>query len=426
MGKNGMGSERRIDMMAMTDDTKRQPPIDGERVRELTARHVMQTYRRLPLVLVRGEGSWVWDDQGRRYLDFVSGIAVTAAGHVHPEITAAICRQAQTLAHVSNLYHTAPQAELASRLARLSGLDRVFFCNSGAEANEAALKLARRWAWLKAGGSGAPEPAPHVVLTAVRSFHGRTYGALTLTGQEKYHAGFAPLVPGVAHVPLNDVAALEAAFTPEVAAVLLEPVQGEGGVYPCTEEYLRTARRLCDQHGALLIFDEVQTGLGRTGRSFAFQHFGVVPDALTLAKALGGGLPLGALAAREEVAAALAPGTHASTFGGNPVCCAAGLAFLDLLEREDLPGRAERLGRRLVEGLLGLGRHNPKVGEVRGLGLMLGVDVGEEAAEVAAACREAGLLLNAVGPHTLRLLPPLTVSEGELDLALSILDKVLA
>lgn len=399
--------------------------VEGGRIKELTDRHVMNTYRRLPLVLTRGEGSWVWDAEGRRYLDFVTGLAVTGLGHAHPQVTAAICRQAQVLGHVSNFYYSAPQSELAARLARLSGLDRVFFCNSGAEANEAALKLARRWAWRRAG-KPAGEPSPSLVLAAANSFHGRTYGALSLTGQAKYHAGFAPLVPGIVHVPLNDVAALEAAFGPEVGALVLEPVQGEGGIHPCTEEFLRAARRLCDAHEALLILDEVQTGLGRTGRMFAFQHYGIVPDVLTLAKALGGGLPLGATLAREEVAAAFEPGAHASTFGGNPVCCAAGLAVLDVLEREDLPGRAAHLGRRLVQGLLELGLRNAKVGEVRGLGLMVGVDVGEEAAQVAAACREAGLLVNAVGPHTLRLLPPLTAAEEEIDLAVSILEKVLA
>jgi predicted acetylornithine/succinylornithine family transaminase len=400
--------------------------IDGGRVKELTDRHVMDTYRRLPLVLVKGEGSWVWDAEGRRYLDFVSGLAVTGVGHAHPAVTEAICRQAHTLAHVSNFYYSAPQAELAERLARLSGLPRVFFCNSGAEANEAAFKLARRWAWHKAGGAGATGRVPRVVVSAERSFHGRTYGALTLTGQARYQEGFAPLVPEVTHVPLNDLAALQQALIPEVCALILEPVQGEGGVYPCTVEYLQAARRLCTERGVLLILDEVQTGLGRTGRVFAFQHYGIVPDVVTLAKALGGGLPLGATLAAEDVAGALGPGSHATTFGGNPVCCAAGLAVLDLLEREDLAERADRLGRRLVYGLLQLGRKNPKVGEVRGLGLMLGVDLGEEAGAVAAACRERGLLLNAVGPHTLRFLPPLTVTEDELAWALGTLEAVLA
>lgn len=399
--------------------------IDGRRVRELTARHVMNTYRRLPLVLVRGEGSWVWDDEGRRYLDFVSGLAVTGVGHAHPAVVEAIARQAKVLGHVSNLYHSAPAAELAERLARASGLDQVFFCNSGAEANETALKLARRWAWRQAGSAGGKGPVPHVVLAAQHSFHGRTYGAMSLTGQAKYQEGYAPLVPGIVHVPLNDPAALEAAFTREVCAVLLEPVQGEGGVYPCTEEYLKAARRLCDEGGALLMLDEVQTGLGRTGKMFAFQHYGIRPDVLTLAKTLGGGLPLGATLARKEVAEAFVPGSHASTFGGNPICCAAGLAVMDLLEREALPERAARLGRRLVEGLLDLGRRNLKVGEVRGLGLMVGVDIGDEAAAVAAACRERGLLVNAVGEHTLRFLPPLVATEEEIDLALAILEQAL-
>lgn len=409
----------------MTQENTQWKSIDGERVRELTDRNVMQTYRRLPLVLVRAEGSWVWDAEGRKYLDFVSGLAVTGVGHTHPGVTAAICRQAGTLAHVSNFYYSAPQAELAERLVQASGLDRVFFCNSGAEANEAAFKLARRYAWAKAGGEAAFGRVPHVILAAERSFHGRTYGAVSLTGQEKYQQGFEPLVPGVVHVPLNDVAALEAAFGPEVCAIILEPVQGEGGVNPCRPEYLRAARRLCDEREALLILDEVQTGLGRTGKMFAFAHFGVKPDILTLAKALGGGLPLGATLAREEVAEAFVPGAHASTFGGNPVCCAAGLAVLDLLQEQDLPGRAARLGERLVKGLLTLGRKHLQVGEVRGLGLMVGVDLDGSAAEVASACREKGLLVNAVGERTLRFLPPLTATETEIDLALAVLDEVL-
>ncbi|MGE5507577.1 MAG: aspartate aminotransferase family protein [Chitinophagales bacterium] len=398
--------------------------FDGAKIKELTDRHVMDTYRRLPLVAAWAEGSHIHDAGGRSYLDFISGLAVTALGHCHPKVVEAIAAQAKVLGHVSNIYYTAPAAFLAERLASLSGLERVFFCNSGAEANEAALKLARHFAWRKAG---CPEggQAPYVVVTAARSFHGRTYGALTATGQTKYHAGFAPLLPGVVHVPLNDLAALEAALTPEVCAVLLEPVQGEGGVYPCSVEYLQGVRRLCDERGILLMLDEIQTGLGRTGRMFAFEHFEIKPDVMTLAKALGGGLPLGAMLAREEVAAAFQPGDHASTFGGNPIACAAGLAVLEVLVDENLPARAAGLGRRLVGGLLALGRRNPLVGEVRGLGLMVGVDIDADAPLVAARCREAGLLVNAVGPHTLRFLPPLTVTPEEIDTAVSLVEQAL-
>lgn len=384
----------------------------------LTTAHVMETYRRLPLTLVRGEGSRVWDDQGRSYLDFVSGLAVTALGHCHPKVTAAICTQAKELAHTSNIYYTLPQAQLAEELTRLSSLDRVFFCNSGAEANEAALKLARIYQWRKTGGV----KAPFEVVTAEHSFHGRTFGAMTATGQRKYQDGFTPLVPGFRYVPFNDLAALEAAITPATAAVMLEPIQGEGGIHPASQEYLVGARRLCDAHGVLLILDEVQTGLARTGRMFAFERYGIVPDIVTLAKALGGGLPLGATLARAEVAVAFQPGNHASTFGGNPVCCAAGLAVLGVMTRDRLAEQSERLGAYLVAGLQALGRRHPAVGQIRGFGLMLGVDVAGEAAEIAARCREGGLLINAVGPHTLRLLPPLTASTAEVDAALVILE----
>lgn len=396
------------------------PPASSAEIRALLDRCGMHTYRRAPLVLVRGEGCLVWDAEGRRYLDFVAGIAVNALGHAHPRLVEAICAQAARLMHCSNLYYNEPQARLAEELTRRSGLERAFFCNSGAEANEAALKLARRYAAQRWG------PHRYQVVTALSSFHGRTYGALTATGQEKYHHGFEPLVPGFRYVPLNDLEALAAAVDERTCAVLLEPVQGEGGVRPCTVEYLQGAQELCRQRGALLILDEVQTGLGRTGRFWAYEHFGVRPDILTLAKALGGGFPIGAMLAREEVAAAFTPGSHASTFGGNPLACAAALAVLQVMDEEGLPSRAERLGRYLKEKLVELATRLPAVREVRGLGLLVGVELSVPAAPVVETCRERGLLINAIGERVLRLAPPLVVSEAEVDQAVEIIGESLA
>lgn len=384
-------------------------------VQQSSDRHVMRTYNRLPVALMDGEGTWVRDIEGKRYLDFVGGLAVSGLGHGHPALVEAIREAAGRILHMSNLYYIEPQARLAARLAQLSGLERAFFANSGAEANEAAIKLARRYG--RRGGNDR-----YKIVTALNSFHGRTLGALAATGQPKYQEGFGPLPGGFEYVPLNDIAALEAAVDGNTAAVMLEPIQGESGVRPCTPEYLRAARDICDARGAVLILDEIQTGMGRTGRMFAWQHFGVRPDIMTLAKSLGGGIPIGAMLAREDVAAAFGPGAHGTTFGGNPFACRVACAVLDIIENEQLVAAAEAAGQRLkvvLERLDG-------VAEVRGKGLMIGVELaGLPAPRVMEACLARGLLINAIGDAILRLLPPLNVTEQEIDEALTIIDAVL-
>jgi predicted acetylornithine/succinylornithine family transaminase len=376
----------------------------------------MTTYPPQPVTFVRGEGSKLWDDQGRCYLDFLSGLAVTSLGHSHPDVADAVCRQARTLLHVSNLYGTEPQREVAQTLDRLvdAGPGRVFFCNSGAEANEAAIKLARKWA-----GHGR-----HAVISAYGSFHGRTLATLHATGQPAKHEPFQPLPEGFRHVAWQDVAALEAAIDPTVAAVLLEPVQGEGGVNPAGEQYFQSVRRLCDDRGILMMVDEVQTGLGRTGRWFGFQHYGTHPDVVTVAKALGNGVPIGACWARDDVARAFVPGDHATTFGGQPLATAAARAVLEVMEREKVPERAGEMGRALTAALVDL----PGVKDVRGLGLLIAVelDAPYPAGAVASAALNAGLVVNAVTPTALRLAPSLLVTAEEISKAVAILQKAIA
>ncbi|TML37166.1 MAG: acetylornithine transaminase [Actinobacteria bacterium] len=374
----------------------------------------MPTYPPQPVTFVRGQGTELFDESGRRYLDFLSGLAVTSLGHAHPAVAEALSEQARTLLHVSNLYGTRPQHEVAGTLDRLiGGGGKVFFCNSGAEANECAIKLARKW-----GGRGR-----HVVVSAYGSFHGRTLATLHATGQPQKHEAFQPLPEGFRHVAWNDLDALEAAMDPSVAAVLLEPVQGEGGVNPASAEYFRGVRRLCDERQVLLAVDEVQTGLGRTGRWFGFQHFDVRPDVVTMAKALGNGVPIGACWARAEVADAFRPGDHATTFGGQPLATAAAAAVLATMEAERLPERAAAAGERLSKALEAL----PEVAGVRGLGLLLAACLTEPVAkDVAARCLQAGLVLNAVTDDALRLAPPLTVSDAEIDEAVGVLGRVLS
>lgn len=390
-----------------------------EHVAALTADYLLRTYNRLPIELVRGDGTRVWDSAGKQYWDFVAGLAVSGLGHGHPAVVAAIREAAGGILHTSNLYHIGPQARLAQRLTQLSGFDRAFFANSGAEVNEGAIKLARRYGQRDGGKR-------HKIVSALASFHGRTLGALAATGQPKYHAGFAPMPAGFDYVPLNDIEALKAIVDDETAAIMLEPIQGESGVRPCEPEYLQAVRALCDERGVLLIFDEIQTGLGRTGRMFAFEHFGVRPDIMTLAKALGGGIPIGALLATEQVAGAFEPGAHATTFGGNPFACRVALAVLDVITGEDLPAAAARAGARLREGIQTIGREPAVVSEVRGYGLMLGVQLkGIVAPKVMAACQERGLLINAIGDSVLRLLPPLNVTDAEVDEAVDIIGQAL-
>ena len=374
----------------------------------------MPTYPDPPVTFVRGAGSRLWDDSGKRYLDFLSGLAVTSLGHCHPVVAAALAAQARRLLHVSNLFATTIGSEVAATLDRLvGGGGQVFFCNSGAEANECAIKLARKW-----GGHGR-----YVVASAYGSFHGRTLATLHATGQPSKHEAFQPLPEGFRHVAWNDVAALEGALDPSTAAVLLEPVQGEGGIQVASEEYFRGVRRLCDERGILFMVDEVQTGLGRTGEWFGFQHFAVQPDVVTVAKALGNGVPIGACWARREVAAAFEPGDHATTYGGQPLAAAAARAVLAVMEMEDVPVRAAAAGHRLREGLRAL----PGVREVRGLGLLLAAELdGPRAGAVAAAALEAGLVVNALTPSALRLAPSLLVTDNQIDEGLGLLAEALA
>jgi len=393
--------------------------MDSRQILKLTDKYVATTYARFPVALVRGKGARVWDADGKEYLDFVGGIAVMSLGHSHPAVVRAIQQQAKRLLHVSNLYYTAPQSELARELCRHSFADRVFFCNSGAEANEAAIKLARRHgaAWL--GGR-------YEILSTHNSFHGRTLATLTATGQEKVRAGYDPLPQGFRQVPYNDLAAMEAAIDEKTVAVLVEPIQGEGGVVVADENYLRGLRELCDRHGLLLIFDEVQVGMGRTGKLFAYEHYGVEPDIMTLAKALGGGLPLGAMLAKEKVARSFVPGSHASTFGGNPLVCSAGLAVLRTLLQGGALKNCARMGRLLLKGLKGLKGRFSWIREVRGKGLILGMELERDGSKIVVDCLQAGLLINCTAQNVLRLLPPLTSGRKEIDRGLAILEKVLS
>jgi len=384
--------------------------------------HVMKTYSRQPVQFVRGKGAYLYDAAGREYLDLLAGIAVCSVGHCHPYLVRALQNQAAQLLHVSNIYLTEPQARLARRLVELSDFERVFFCNSGAEANEAAIKIGRKWGRTTGG------EAKTNFVTATNSFHGRTLATVTATGQPKYNKPFAPLPAGFAYVPFNDVEALRAAVDENTAAILMEPIQGEGGVWPATVEYLREARALADRSGALLIFDEVQTGMGRTGSLWAYQRYGVVPDIMTLAKGLGGGLPIGACLARGAAADVLQPGDHGSTFAGNPLTTTAANAVLDILADEQLTENARRVGAHFVSRLAELRDANPEtVGSIRGMGLMLGIEIKTgQARKIVAAALDFGLVINATGDDTLRILPPLTLTEAQVDDAMQRLQKAIS
>lgn len=372
----------------------------------------IQNYGRLPLSFARGNGARLWDNAGKEYLDFLGGIAVVTVGHAHAGVTEAISHQAATLLHTANLFFIEPQVRLAERLHQISGGMRAFFCNSGAEANEAALKMARKWA--KDKGSDRYE-----VITTIDSFHGRTYGSLAATGQPKYHQGFEPMPAGFVHVPRNDIEALKAAVNERTAAIMLEPIQGESGVFPMTPEYLQAARELCDANGAALIFDEVQCGMGRTGTFFGFESSGVRPDIIAMAKGLGNGVPIGCLLATEEAASALAPGTHGCTFGGNFLSTAAALATLDALFSESLMENATEVGEYFAAALRTWGEETGAVAEVRGRGLMVGVTLQRPLArDLMKASLERGLIFNAVGDTILRFLPPLCISKGDVDEAM--------
>ncbi len=367
---------------------------------------LMTTYNRLPVAFARGAGAWLWDADGRRHLDALCGIAVTGLGHAHPEITAALADQADTLLHTSNLYRIPLQESLGERLCALAGMERAFFCNSGAEANEAALKIAR----LHGHARGVDRPA---VIVMEQSFHGRTLATLSATGSRKVQAGFEPLVEGFVRVPFDDLDAVRAVArnSPSVTAVLVEPVQGEGGIRVPQPGYLAGLRELCDAHDWLLMLDEIQTGIGRTGRMFACQHEGVLPDVMSVAKALGNGMPIGACLARGAAAALFQPGNHGTTFGGNPLACRVGLTVLDVVERDGLTARAAELGARLAREIAAAAL--PGVRTVRHQGLMLGVELDRPSAPVPALALEQGLLVNATAERVVRLLPPLILSDDE-------------
>jgi len=387
---------------------------------ERASRVLLENYYPARLTLVRGEGCRVFDDEGRSYLDLIGGIAVNSLGHCHPAIVRAIREQCGTLMHVSNLYRNPWSVRLAEELAARVPGTRAFFCNSGAEANEAAIKLVRRHAHVTFGA------ARHVIISAEASFHGRTFAALTATGQPKYREGFEPLVPGFRYVPYGDLAALDAAVTGDVCAVLLEPIQGESGVRLPPPGYLAGTAKLCADRGALLVLDEVQTGLGRTGTFLACEADGVLPDVVTLSKSLGGGIPLGAMLARGDAARAFVPGSHASTFGGNPVACAAALALLETLDADRLLERVRATGDWFMGELRSLAAREPKITGVRGRGLLIAVDLAVPAKPVALAAEERGYLVNAVQEQSLRFAPPFIVTREELTGFLTVLEQILA
>jgi len=388
---------------------------------DLYGKYVFGNYGRAPLNIVRGEGVYLWDAEGKRYLDFIPGIGVGALGHCAPRVVAALREQAGQLIHIHNNYHWELQGKLAKRLVEKSGLGdaRAFFCNSGTEATEAAIKVARLW--------GKSHGGKWKIIALENGFHGRTYGALSATGQTALQKGCEPLLPGFSYVPINDIAALEKAFDAETVAFMAEPIQGEGGICPCTREFLQAARQLCDAKGALLLYDEVQAGLGRTGNWFAYQTLGAPePDVLWTAKALGGGFPIAAMVAKASVAAAMVPGTHGTTYGGNPLACAAALAVFDTIEQDRLLGHVKHVAEQLGAGLRDLqDRYPKKIREVRQVGLMAALDLTMPGKPAVERCRAEGLLINCTHDTVLRFLPPLIIKAAQVDEGLKILDKVL-
>ena len=381
---------------------------------------MFKTYRRSPVTLVKGDGCRVWDENGKEYLDFIGGIAVCSLGHSSPVVSKALCEQSKKLVHVSNLFYTQPQTELAQILVENSFADRVFFCNSGAEANEAAIKLARHYSKERLG------PERRSIITMENSFHGRTMATLSATGQEKIRKGFDPLLEGFRFVPFNDLGDLKSAVDGSVCAVMLEPIQGEGGVVLPDPEYLKGVREICTEHGILLILDEVQVGMGRTGRLFAHQHFGITPDIMTLAKALGNGLPIGAMLAGEELTDSFGPGTHATTFGGTPLITAGALAVVKSLLNDGWIENAGEMGDYLKDKLTALQKNHSIIKDVRGLGLIVGLQLDREVADIAKTCMERGFLINCVQERVLRFVPPLIIGKEEIDRLVDCLDEVFA
>jgi acetylornithine/N-succinyldiaminopimelate aminotransferase len=385
----------------------------------LADENIMNTYKRFPIVLVKGLGVKVWDVNGKEYLDFVAGIAVCNLGHSHPQIIAAVNEQLENLTHVSNLYYTEPQAQLARLLVENSFADKVFFCNSGAEANEAAIKLARKYAHENMG------PDKFELITMKDSFHGRTMATITATGQEKFQFGFTPLLEGFTYVPFNDLQALEARISNKTCGIMVEPIQGEGGVNIPNAQYLARMREICDCHGILLIVDEVQTGMGRTGELFAYAHSGIKPDIMTLAKALGNGFPIGAMLATNKIAKAFIPGNHASTFGGSPLAMAAANATVKTMLQEGILEHCRKMGDYFLLQLKKLQQKHKIIKEVRGKGLMLAAQLNIESDDIVNECLQRGLLIISAGSKTLRFVPPLIITTQDVDQAIKVLDEVM-
>jgi acetylornithine/N-succinyldiaminopimelate aminotransferase len=382
---------------------------------DLFDKYVIANYGRLPRVIVKGEGCYLFDGDGNKILDMFPGWAVSAIGHCHPKVVEALRKQAGELLHIDNTFYSEPQGKLAKLLSEHAFGGKCFFCNSGAEANEAALKLARLHT----------SQEKYKFITAEGSFHGRTFATMSATAQPKHHEGLLPLLPGFVYVPFNDIAALESAFSDEVAAVMVEPIQGEGGINIADKEYLQAIRRLCDESGAVMILDEVQTGMGRTGKWFAYQHYDVEPDIMTMAKALGGGVAIGAMMAKEEIAASLVPGKHASTFGGNALVCAAGVAVVEAIEEENLLQNAAELGQYIKDKLEQLKQKHSIIESVRSVGLMVGIQLNTSGTEIVNKCLEKGLRINCTQGTVLRFMPPMIATKDQIDQAVEILDTVL-
>ncbi len=389
--------------------------MNTEQIIEQFDKYVIANYGRLARVITKGQGSYIQDADGNEILDMFPGWAVSGIGHCHRKVVEAIKAQAETLLHIDNTFYIEKQGQLAQMLSERAFGGKSFFCNSGAEANEAAIKLARKHT----------AKDKYKIITAIGSFHGRTLAAVTATAQPKYHNGFGPLPPGFVYVPFNDIEALRGAFDDETAAVMIEPIQGEGGINIATEEYMLSVRQLCDKFGALMILDEVQTGIGRTGKWFGYQHYDIEPDVMTMAKALGGGVAIGAMMAKSEVAASLVPGTHASTFGGNPLACAAAVAVIEAIEEEDLLRNAEDMGRYAKEKLERLRAKHGVIDHIRSVGLMIGIQLKTDGAQIVSDCLEAGLRINCTQGSVLRFMPAMTVSAEQIDKAIEILNNVL-
>jgi predicted acetylornithine/succinylornithine family transaminase len=385
----------------------------------LSDKYIMSTYKRFPIVLVRGSGARVWDSNGKEYLDFVAGIAVCSLGHSHPKVVEAIKKQVETLTHVSNLYHIEPQILYARQLMENSFAHKAFFCNSGAEANEAAIKLARKYAYENTG------EGKYELITMEDSFHGRTMATVTATGQTKFQVGFAPLLEGFKYVPFDNISALRDAITDKTCGVMLEPIQGEGGIKIPDDKYLTEVRKICDEKGILMILDEIQVGMGRTGTLFAYEHYKVKPDIVTLAKAVGNGFPIGVMMATDRVASAFQPGSHASTFGGNPLAMAAALATLETIMKDGILENVGKVGSYFIKRLHELKNRSSIVKEIRGRGLIIGMEISIEGSQIVNACMDRGLLINCTGGNVLRFVPPLTITEKDVNAAVAILGEVL-